>query len=172
VKPKTATASFRVDKSALEALHEDAKRQSVSVNTLLNQLLLTYAAYDRPMARFQMVKISSSTLRYILQAASDEALAEAGEAAGNNVPMTYILAKWGRVTVENCLEYLKTTSAYAKLFDYSESINEGTRGVTLSHNFGAKGTLFLQHYVRAILAPVGKEPKFSSDLNAVTFTLQ
>jgi len=46
MRPKTATASFRLDESALNAIQEDARKQNVSVNTLLNQLVLAYANYD------------------------------------------------------------------------------------------------------------------------------
>src|SRR5580658_6141195 len=95
LKPKTATASFRLDESALEALQEDAKKQNVSVNTLLNQIVLTYANFDRPMKRFQMIKLPASTFRYILQGAKDETIIEAGTLVGNDVPKTYILARWG-----------------------------------------------------------------------------
>ena len=69
MRAKTATGSFRLDEAALNVLQEDAKKQNVSVNTLLNQLLLTYANYDRPMKRFHMVKMPASTFRHILQAA-------------------------------------------------------------------------------------------------------
>ena len=171
MKPKTATASFRLDESALEALQDDAKKQNVSVNTLLNQLVLTYAKYDRPMKRFQMIKLPASTFRYLLQGAKNETTIEAGTSAGNDVPKTYIVAKWGEVTVEACLDYLRTMSTYSKLFDYSEIIHDGKVNVTLSHNFGAKGSLFLQYYVEAIFAPLGKLPKFSPDENAVAFEL-
>ncbi len=169
---RTATASFRLDESALRALQEDAKKQNVSVNTLLNQLVLTYANYDRPMKRFQMIKLPASTFRYLLQGAKNETIIEAGNSAGNDVPKTYILAKWGELTVENALDYLKTMSDHAKLFDYSEVVHEGKISVTLSHSFGAKGSLFLQHYVQAIFAPLGKLPKFLPDENAVVFELQ
>jgi hypothetical protein len=156
---------------ALEALHEDAKAQNVSINTLLNQLLLTYANYDRPMNRFQMLKLPASTFMHVLQGAPDETIAEAGRLAGGDVPKTLILAKWGKLTKENSLNYLKAMSTYAKLFDYSEILNEGTLSVTLSHNFGAKGTLFLQQYVKAMFALVGIQPRFSPDENAVVFEL-
>ena len=155
----------------MESLHEDAKAQNVSINTLLNQLLLTYANYDRPMNRFQMLKLSASDFRYVLRGAQDETIAEAGRQAGSDVPKTYILAKWGRLTKENSLNYLKTMSTYAKLFDYSEVLSEGVLFVTLSHNFGAKGTLFLQNYVKAMFAQVEAQPKFSPDENAVVFEL-
>ena len=172
MKPKTATSSFRLDKSSLEAIQDEAKKQNVSVNTLLNQLALTYANYDRPMKRFQMIKLPASTFRYILEGADRETIIRAGEAAGNDVPKTYILAKWGDITAENCLEYLRTMSIHAKLFEYSEVVHEGKLSVTLSHNFGANGSLFLKHYVQAIFAPLGKLPKFSPDENAVVFELQ
>ena len=38
-------------------------------------------------------------------------------------------------------------------------------------NFGAKGTLFLQNYVKAMFALVDVQPKFSPDENAVVFEL-
>jgi hypothetical protein len=172
MKSKTATASFRLDESALEALQADAKKQNVSVNTLLNQLVLTYANYDRPMKRFQMIKIPSSTFRYILQGAKDETIIEAGKAAGSDVPKTYIIAKEGELTVESCLEYLKAMSTHAKIFDYSEVMHDGRVNVTLSHSFGARGSLFLQSFVEAMFAPLGKVPKFSQDDNAVAFELR
>ena len=171
LKPKTATASFRLDESALKAIQEDAKKQNVSVNTMLNQLVLTYANYDRPMKRFHMLKLPASSFMHILQAATDEAIIEAGNSAGKDVPKTYIRAKWGELTVQNALEYLRATADYTNLFEYSEVIRGGRTNVTLSHDFGAKGSLFLQRYVQAIFEPLGKPPRFLPDENAVSFEL-
>jgi hypothetical protein len=172
VKPKTATASFRLDESALKALQEDAKKQNVSVNTMFNQLLLTYANYDRPMKRFHMLKLPASSFMHLLQAATDEAIAEAGNSAGKDVPKTYIRAKWGDLTAESALDYLRTTADYTNLFEYSEVVRGGRVNVTLSHDFGAKGSLFLQSYVQAIFEPLRKPLKFLQDENAVSFELQ
>jgi hypothetical protein len=172
LKPKTATASFRLDESALSALQEDARKQNVSVNTLLNQLVLAYANFDRPMKRFHMIKVPASSFKHILEAATSEAMIEAGNSAGKDVPNTYIRAKWGELTVENALSYLKTTADYTNLFEYSEVIRGGRVNVTLTHDFGAKGSLFLQRYVQAIFEPLGKPPRFLPDENAVAFELQ
>jgi hypothetical protein len=172
VKPKTATASFRLDEYALAALQEDAKKQNISVNTLINQLILTYANYDRPMKRFHMVKVSGSTFRHILQAAKDETIVGAGDLAGNDGPKTAILAKSGEVTPENVLGYLKDMSNYSALFEYSEMMHDGKISVTLTHDFGQKGSLFLQQYVLAIFAQIGKRPRFQADEHAVLFELE
>jgi hypothetical protein len=172
LRPKTATASFRLDESALNALQDDARKQNVSVNTMFNQLLLTYANYDRPMKRFHMLKLPASSFMHLLQAAKDEAIIEAGKSAGKDVPKTYISAKWGELTAESALDYLRTTAEYTNLFEYSEVVRGGKVNVTLSHDFGAKGSLFLQRYVQAIFEPLGKPPRFMQDENAVSFVLQ
>lgn len=172
LRPKTATASFRLDESALNDLQEDARKQNVSVNTMFNQLLLTYAKYDRPMKRFHMLKLPASSFMHLLQAATDEAAMEAGKSAGKDVPKTYIGAKWGELTAEGALDYLRTTADHANLFEYSEVIRGGKINVTLSHDFGAKGSLFLQSYVQAIFEPLGKPLRFRQDENAVSFELQ
>jgi hypothetical protein len=171
MRPKTATASFRLDERALNALQEDSRKQNVSVNTLLNQLVLTYADYDRPMKRFRMIKLPASTFKHMLLAATDETIVEAGKSAGKDVPKTYIISKWGELNVENALSYLKTTADHTNLFEYSEVIRSGRINVTLTHDFGAKGSLFLQRYVQAIFEQFGKPPRFVPDENAVSFEL-
>ena len=172
MRPKTATASFRLDESSLNALQKDARKQNVSVNTMFNQLFLTYANYDRPMKRFHMLKLPASSFMHLLQAATNEAVIEAGNSAGNDVPKTYIRAKWGELTAESVLDYLRTTADHANLFEYSEVIRGGRINVTLSHDFGVKGSLFLQSYVQAIFELLGKPPRFMQDENAVSFELQ
>jgi hypothetical protein len=158
-----------LDEFALQMIQEEAKKQNVSVNTLLNQLVLTYANYDRPMKRFRMIKLPASSFKHILQAATDQAIIEAGKSTGEDVPKTYIMSKWGELTVENALSYLRTTADHTNLFEYSEVTRDGKISVTLTHDFGAKGSLFLQRYVQAIFGQLDKRPKFSPDENAVAF---
>jgi hypothetical protein len=172
MKPKTATASFRLDESALKAIQEDARKQNVSVNTLLNQLALAYANYDQPMKRFHMIKLPTSSFKHVLEVATNEAAIEAGRSAGKDVPNTYIRAKWGEYSGENALNYLKSTADYTNLFEYSEVVRAGKVNVTLTHDFGAKGNLFLKGYVQAIFEPLGKPLKFVPDENAVAFELE
>src|ERR1017187_3192956 len=172
MRAKTATASFRLDETALNALQEDAKKQNISVNTLINQLILTYANYDRPMKRFHMVKVAGSTFRHILQAAKNETIIEAGRLAGSDGPKASILEKSGELTPENALIYLKTMGNFSALFEYSEMIHGGKVSVTLTHDFGPKGSLFLQEYVRSIFEPIGGQLKFQGDENAVLFEIE
>jgi histone H3/H4 len=169
LKEKTVTISFRVSESALRALQEDSKKQNVSLNTLANQMFVTYADYDRFLQKFHMVKLSTPTLKRIMNAATDDAIIEAGRSAGSSLPQSFMLAKTGETSVANALEYLRSMGAHANLFDYSEVVHEGKTSVTLSHDLGNKGTLFLTHYVESIFENLDKKLKVRELSDAIAF---
>src|SRR6266567_6597232 len=81
---KTVAKSFRVNEKALEALQEEAKRQSISVNTLVNQLLLNYSEFGRYLQRVNALKMSRKTFEEILNSVSDDSLVKAAQTAGKS----------------------------------------------------------------------------------------
>jgi len=123
---KTVAKSFRVNEKALAALQEEAARQSVSVNTLVNQLLLDNSEFGRFLQRVNALRLSRKTFGEILSMVSEDSLARAGVAAGKNAPVALIVSKWGKVTVNTVIEYIHDLSAYANLFEYYEK-NENER---------------------------------------------
>src|SRR3989441_6683772 len=84
---KTVAKSFRVNEKALGALQEEAARQSVSVNTLVNQLLLDYSEFGRFLQRVNALRLSRKTFGEILSMVSEDSLAKAGVAAGKSAPV-------------------------------------------------------------------------------------
>ena len=62
---KTVTRSFRINEIAFLALEEEAKKRKISLNTLVNQLFISYANFDRYFQRLGMIKISKVTYRKI-----------------------------------------------------------------------------------------------------------
>lgn len=64
--------SFRVDRAALEVVERDAKEKNISVNTLVNQLILAYVNLDRYLEQFPMIKLSSDGLGVLFEGVSDE----------------------------------------------------------------------------------------------------
>lgn len=55
---KTVTRSFRINEDAFLALEEEAKKRNISLNTLVNQLFLSFANFDRYFQKFGMTKTS------------------------------------------------------------------------------------------------------------------
>src|SRR5207247_8715415 len=123
---RTVAKSFRVNEKALGALQEEANRQSVSVNTLVNQLLLDYSEFGRFLQRINALRLSRKTFQEILNSVPDDNLVKAGQIAGKSGPMTIIASKWGKITVSTVIELIHALSAYANLFESNEK-NEKER---------------------------------------------
>jgi histone H3/H4 len=171
MKEKTVTISFRISENAFKALQEDAKKHNVSINTLANQLFVTYAEYDRYLSKFHMIKLSAPTFKRILNASTDDAIVEAARAAGASVPVSFILAQKGEYTLGNAIDYLRTMGAHANLFDFSESVGSGSSTITLTHDLGSHGSVFLANYVESLLKPLGTEFKVLKFPDAITIRL-
>jgi hypothetical protein len=170
LKEKTVTISFRISETAFKALQEDSKRHNISINTLANQLFVTYAEYDRYLSKFHMIKLAASTFKRILNAASENEIAAAAQMAGSSVPVSFILAQKGDFTFENAVDYLRNMGTHANLFDFTESIGSGTRPntFTLTHDLGIRGSVFLANYVESMLRPLGIEFKIINYPDAIT----
>ena len=171
MKEKTVTISFRISEAAFKALQEDSKKHNVSINTLANQLFVTYAEYDRYLSKFRMIKLSAPTFKRILNASTDDAIVDAAKGAGASVPVSFILAQRGEYNLGNAIDYLRMMGAHANLFDFSESIGTGATTITLTHDLGLHGSLFLANYVEGLLRPLGPEFKIMKYADAVTIKL-
>lgn len=170
-KERTITRTFRISERAFSDLQGDAKRQNVSVNTLVNQILLSYTNFDKFIKKLHMLKISRPTFRRVLEAASDEAIIQAGQSAGTDVPKFFILAKDGTLTLQSVLSHLKDLGDYGNLFEFTESLQNRKRTVTLAHELGPKGTLFLAHYVQTVFESIDTRPTFTLGDNSIIIEL-
>src|SRR5437667_1912462 len=93
---RTVAKSFRVNEKALGALQEEANRQSISVNTLVNQLLLDYSEFGRFLQRINALRLSRNTFQEILNSVPDDNLFKAGQIAGKSGPMAIIALEMGQ----------------------------------------------------------------------------
>jgi hypothetical protein len=168
---KTITRTFRISERAFKTLQEDAKRQNVSVNTLVNQVILSYTNFDKFIKKLHMIKVSRPTFRRVLDAAQDDAIIEAGQQAGSDVPKYFILAKEGVLSLQTVLSHLKDMADYGNLFEYNETTQDRKRIITLAHELGPKGTLFLAHYVQILFESVDAHPTFALGDNSVIIEL-
>lgn len=167
---RTVAKSFRVNEKALAALQEEAERQSVSVNTLVNQLLLDYSEFGRFLQRIGSLRMSRKTFQEILNTVSEDGLAKAGMVAGKSGPTALIASKWGKITVNTVIEFIHDLSAYANLFEYYEK-NENERWtITLMHELGPKWSTFLTNYIGEAFVAAGVQPKTRTSDRAVIFT--
>lgn len=162
--------SFRVNGKALAAIQQEAVRQNISLNTLVNQLLIDYAEFGRFTKRLGALRLTRKTFEAVLTAASDEALASGARSAGRSAPLALITAKWGKLTHNIVLEYVRDLSSYANLYEYNEMNDEGKQTITLMHELGPKWSIFLANYLGEAFSAAGAKPKVTTSDRAVIFS--
>lgn len=168
---KTTTRSFRLDEAALETLEEEASKRNMSVNTLLNQQLLSYANFERYFMKLGLVKISGATFQKLLDAAPVEEIDKAGRAAVLDTARSIIRARYGEITLDTTLDYLQMLSEFSNEFEYSESKSPNGRVITLFHRLGLKGSNFYGAYGRTLFEGLGYTPKIMTSEHSVEFEL-
>lgn len=166
---KTVTAKFRIGEGALKHLQEDAKRLNVSVNTMVNQLLVSYSQFDRPMKDIQMTKVPTSTFKTMLDGCSDEAVLEAARSAGEAVAEAFATSEGVPVALDSVLGSFRSSAFHLNAFDYSEFHSPGKVKVTMPHKLGRKGSLFIEEWVRCQLELLDGCPRFTVEDDSVTF---
>ena len=168
-KDRTVTLSLRISEIAYRALQEDAKKQNTSLNTIANQLLLTYAEHDRFLKKHGLMKVITPLFAELVNAASDEALVEAGKSQGPGAITSTKISMTGELTVPGILDWLKRMGTYSNLCDYSEVSHGGRISVTMAHSAGPKGSLLLASYLDSLFKTAGKQVKITQLRDSVTF---
>ena len=169
---KTVTRSFRINEDAFLALEEEARKRNVSLNTLVNQLFLSFAHFDRSFQKFGMLKISKVAYRRTLAAVPDREIVETAREVAENSARVVILSRYGTLTLAGVLEYLKSLADYAYWFEYNEVTSpERKRVVTLTHTLGQKFSLFMAAYSKSLFEQITMNPKLTSTEDSITITI-
>jgi hypothetical protein len=172
VPEKTVTRSFRINEGAFLALEEESRKRNISLNTLVNQLFLSFANFDRYFQKFGMLKISNVAYRRTLKAVPDEKIVEAAREVAQNSARVVLLTRYGTLSLTGVLEYLKSLADYAYWFEYNEVLSpERKRVVTLTHSLGEKFSLFMIAYSKSLFEQIAMSPKLTSTGDSITITI-
>ena len=168
---KTVAKSFRINEDALDALREEARSQTLSLNTLVNQLLVNYAQAGRYFRRTNAATLTRQTLNQLVNALSEDTIIQAGQNAGKTAPQELITAKHGGITVGNVVDYVHDLSAHANWFEYTEKNEGGHSTITLMHEMGRNWSLFIAHYLTEAFTAAGCKAKYEVADRYVTFAI-
>jgi hypothetical protein len=171
-KRKSVNRTFRVDQLALETIEKDAKDKNVSTNTLVNQLLLAYANFDRYYEQFPMVKIFSSVFRDLLDGVSEDYAKKAGKDLARNLVRAVIVSRRGEVNLSTLLDQFRLVSNYSEIFTFKESEVSGKKILTIYHRFGNKGSLYFGEYLLSLFELIDMQPRLTFTDNSIQATFQ
>ena len=154
---KTITRTFRIRQEWDSVLQDEAARQGVSVNVLLNKLLRKYSLYSRWNDRNKDITLPQRTLREILNAVQVESLAEAGTRSGA-LDAINIVNAMGLTIDYDSFVYLITEHLggphFARWFQCFHHTQGNKDIFHLQHDFGHGWSVYLEKYLLSFLSSI------------------
>lgn len=151
---RTITRTFRIKQELDDVLQEEAARQGISVNVLLNKLLRKYSLYSRWTERNNNVNLSKQTLREILHSIQIEKIEEAGTKSGS-LDAINIVNAMGLAQEYDSFIYLITEHFggpdFARWF-HCFYHKQGNKDIFhLQHDLGRGWSVYLEKYIISFL---------------------
>ena len=151
---KTITRTFRIRQEWDNVLQEEASRQGVSVNVLVNKILRKYALYSRWNDRNNDASLPKRTLREILNTCQIDELVKAGTKSGALDAMNLANAMGLKMNYDSFV-YLVTEHLggphFARWFQCFYH-TQGSKDIFhLQHDFGHTWSVFLEKFLLSFL---------------------
>jgi len=153
-KQKTVTRTFRIRADWENILQEEADRQGVSVNVLVNIILRKYALFDRWARNYNVISLTQRTFHELINEVSTERLGLIGEKSGSS-DAENILNLMG--LPQNYDSFVQLVSEHfggsdlAMWFICYRHSHENSDVFHLQHNLGPRWSAYLQKYLLSFL---------------------
>lgn len=153
-KKKTITRTFRIRKEWDNVLQEEAARQGVSVNVLLNKVLRKFSLYQRWADRNNDINMPQQTLREMLKTVPAKDLAEAGNTSGTSDAINIVNSMGLAVDYDSFVYLMREHFGgphFARWFHCFYHNQGNTDVFHLQHDLGRGWSVYLEKYVLACL---------------------
>ena len=143
-KRKTVGRSFRIDEEWLKVLNEEAERQRVSVNALLNWLLQQYA-HIRFMLRYGAITVTRKGFASLLECCPENDVRNRGRKAGSEITRDMLLTM-GAAQDYNFVILLvkKILAEFAGWFECDHHIKRDREILHFRHDLGIKWSIYVE----------------------------
>lgn len=156
-KKKTITRTFRIDEAWDWILEEEAERQNISINALLNRILRRFALFDRYTDRLAIIRLSNRALGEMIKSVSDEKLIELGEKHGSLDGVDFFSSMGYPPKYETFVYLVREHFGNPKVAGWFECFYHSMERhdlFHLQHNLGRNWSVFVNSYLRALLKTV------------------
>ena len=171
-KRKTVGRSFRIDEEWLQVLNEEAERQGVSVNALLNRLLQQYA-YIRTMLRYGAITITRKGFASLIACVPEDKLKENGRNSGANITKDLLLTMGVTPNYNFVLLLIKKILAeFAGWFECDHHIKQNKEILHFRHDLGINWSIYLSEVSAATFNSIlNQEVSIEHTESSVTITI-
>ena len=168
---KTSTITFRIDQEFEKGLRKEAEEKRVSLNTLANQILGDHVDLGQFMKKFGMIEMSKGSFKELLNVLDEKNIINFAKTIGSKEPKDFILFKWKKLSSESVSGFIKMYFEHCGYGMCDILTEEGENTVSVHHDFGKKGSIFLKSFLEAIIqSTLERECKITISENSVSLT--
>jgi len=168
---KTETSSFRLDKEVFTAFKIEAKKQHLSVNSLINKTIKQYVEWGVFASAIQNIPYPTPIILTLLKPLSEQQIRKIGkEYAIKHVAENLLLLK-NEQTVDAYLELVQNWCE-ASGFAYALREKNDLRTLTARHNQGTKFSILVAEVIRTGIEELfGTKADVKQTTNSVSFSI-
>jgi hypothetical protein len=170
IKKETKTASFRIDSQLLDALLQDSNLKRVSLNTLVNQILLDYIEWYANAPKVGYLVVRKSLISAMLAKFNEDEVRQLARITAKQSREINLLFtnEYNLDSVLKIIEYKMRLSGYV----YRKDIHHDQYLYTIEHSLGHKWSLYLAELFGAEFEEVHHSAKFEKLANVLAFAVK
>lgn len=154
-KRRTTGFSSRIDEELLEELRQEAEKQGISANALINKILKDYCKHYRWVDRFGMIAITRPTLDSLVSCCPEEKLKEIAKISGSAGSKDALRTMGIAPTYDNLIEFIEIKMGkYGKWFDVTKYTRNRKNILHLHHGLGKNWSIFIANQVSTTIESI------------------
>jgi len=168
---RTITRTFRIQQEWDDVLEDEAERQGISVNVLVNKILRRYALFTRWVDSAGFQSFTPKMFQRILEELSEDELARIGATSGAS-DVLYILNIMGRpINYESFIDLMEKYFGggdFCRWFNCFHHVQGDQHVFHLQHSLGHKWSIYLEKY---LLSALSSFPKIEAEAKVYDFAV-
>jgi len=166
---KTETSSFRLEKEPFFAFKREAKKQGITVNSLINKIMKQYVEWGALAPAIELIPYPTQIINKLLSNHTDEEIREIGHNHAKKHSAENMLLLKNEESVDALLAIAQHW-AEASGFPFSIREKNGTTNFTVRHNQGDKFSVLLSEIIKTDIEELTqKRAEIKQTVNSVSF---
>ena len=156
-------------------MRQEAEKQGISANALVNKILKDYCKHYRWVDRFGMIAITRPTLDSLVSCCPEEKLTEIAKISGSAGSKDALRTMGIAPTYDNLIDFIETNMGkYGKWFGVTKYTRNRKNILHLHHELGKNWSIFIAHQISTTIETILNKktsPEISTNSSTIEITM-
>ncbi len=154
---ETATITFRIDKTVLDRIREEAGHRTMSLNSFLNQILKEFTEWDMFMPDAGSIPVAKPVVVQMLQKMTKDEIHDLAIEIGKNAIEDMVLFMKGSIDQDSFLKWLEIRMKNCSV-DINHIVDNNKHTYIMKHDLGENWALYNKIMLETIFNELFNRP--------------